>query len=216
MLVGKALAVARLTPMHYSQPAMKRRQILSAGSLLLSSWLPAACKDSKPQLPTLGKVPAFELTDQEGATFGSKQLQGQIWVAAFMFTRCPSICPRITRVMVELQQRAKQRGLEMHWVSFSVDPENDRPPVLKAFAKEHGSDLANWSYLTGPLKAIRDTAEQGFKLALEGKPTEGAEHMGITHGSHLVLVDERLNIRGYYRTLDDHAQKQLLDDVEGL
>jgi protein SCO1/2 len=175
-----------------------------------------ACESKRPDLPTLTRVPGFQLTDQAGQPFAAEQLRGKTWAAAFMFTRCPSICPRITRTMVELQRRADADGVVMHWVSFSVDPENDNPAVLRAYASEHGCDLKNWSFLTGPVNEIRETAEQGFKIAFEGDPKEGAEHMGISHGSHLVLVDPQLNIRGYYRTLDGDAQGRLLLDAKQL
>lgn len=184
--------------------------------VVLGLALFCGCQETKPELPTLGHVPSFELTDQEGHAFTPQQLQGRPWVAAFMFTRCPSVCPRITRVMQGLQTRAKADGTDIHWVSFSVDPGNDTPAVLKSYAEEFHADLNSWSFLTGPLEKIRETSEQGFKVAFEGSPKEGAEHLGITHGSHLILVDRSMNIRGYYRTLDDDAQQRLLADAKAL
>jgi protein SCO1/2 len=175
-----------------------------------------SCDSKSKDLPPLGAVPSFQLQDQESRAFGSAELRGKVWVAAFMFTRCPMICPRITAAMKELQARALAESVTLHWVSFSVDPEHDSPAVLKAYAQEHGAALENWSFLTGPLSTVKTTAEEGFKLGVEGKATDGAEHLGITHGSHLVLVDRTLNIRGYYRTLDDDAQRRLLDDAKQL
>jgi protein SCO1 len=202
-----------------SQLRYLRRDFMRFGSLAATGALSTqlfGCKKSRPELPTLSSVPPFQLTDQEGRPFGAEQLRGKTWAAAFMFTRCPSICPRITKTMAELQRKGNADGVGLHWISFSVDPENDTPAVLKAYAAEHGCDLKSWSFLTGPIEQVRDTAENGFKIAFEGKPTEGADHMGISHGSHLVLVDPRLNIRGYYRTLDGDAQERLLADARGL
>src|SRR5690606_29307028 len=146
--------------------------------------------------------------------FGAGDLRGKVSVAAFMFTRCPTICPRITATMQELQTRAKQSGVPIHWVSFSVDPDNDTPAVLQTYAKERQLDVTSWSFLTGDSTQIRTVAEQGFKIAAEGKAEATSEHYGISHGSHLVLVDKRGRIRGYYRTLDDDAQTRLLDDAK--
>ena len=53
------------------------------------------------------------------------------------------------------------------------------------------------------------------KVALERRP-DSSEHGGITQGSHLVLVDRRGAIRGYYRTSDDAALDQLLADAARL
>lgn len=173
------------------------------------------CKRA-PELPTLGSVGSFALTDQAGLPVSEGTLRGQVWAAAFFFTRCPTVCPRITRKMRELQQAAAKDSVKLQLVSFSVDPENDTPPVLQSYAKQYGADLASWRFLTGDLEVVRKTSEQGFKLALDGKATAGAEHFGLFHGSHLVLVDGAGQIRGYYRTSEDEQLAQLLKDAASL
>jgi protein SCO1/2 len=165
------------------------------------------------ELPALGNVGKFSLTDQAGGAVSAETLRGQVWAAAFFFTRCPTVCPRITRRMRDLQQAAAKGGVKLGLVSFSVDPDNDTPEVLAAYAKQYGADLATWRFLTGDLEVIRKTSEQGFKLALDGKATPGAEHFGLFHGSHLVLVDGNGQIRGYYRTSEDEQMAQLLKDA---
>lgn len=171
---------------------------------------------SKPETPRLGQVGAFSLVDQNGRAFSQANLSGKVWVASFFFTRCPTICPRITRRMRSLQVAAKERGLSLAQVSFSVDPDNDTPPVLLAYAERYGADLGSWSFLTGDLDVVKRTVIDGFKLALDGKAEQGAENGGIIHGSHLVLVDQHAAIRGYYRSEDDDEQKRLLDDAARL
>src|SRR4051812_27712506 len=63
-----------------------------------------------PPLPVLGTLPEFKLVDQEGRPFGGADLRGYVWVAGFIFTRCPTICPAITARMGKIQHRA--RGIE--------------------------------------------------------------------------------------------------------
>jgi protein SCO1/2 len=182
---------------------------MAIGGLLLSS---SACRRAH-DLPELGDVGSFSLKDQANRPITAASLRGRVWAAAFFFTRCPSVCPRITRRMRDLQQRAAKQHVALELVSFSVDPENDTPEVLSAYAKEYGADLASWRFLTGDLEVVRKTSEQGFKLALDGKPTPGADHLGLFHGSHLVLVDARGIIRGYYRTSEDAQMTQILEDA---
>lgn len=167
-------------------------------------------------LPTLGQVGAFALVDQSGVNVDERTLRGKVWVAAFFFTRCPTICPRITRRMRALQLAALAAKQPLQLVSFSVDPENDTPPTLLAYAKSFDADLQSWRFLTGDLQVVKRTVVDGFKLALDGKPDPGAENGGIIHGSHLVLVDETLQIRGYYRTDDDDDMKRVLEDAARL
>jgi protein SCO1/2 len=166
--------------------------------------------------PELGQVGAFQLTDQGGNSFGSAGLTGTVWVAAFMFTRCPTVCPKITKQMRELQVIAQARGLKIRFVSFSVDPEHDTPSALKAYGERFGADFKSWSFLTGDYEVVKRTTVEGFKMALEGKADPGQDHFGILHGSHLVLVDKAGKLRGYYRANEADAMAQLLSDAARL
>ena len=192
---------------------LSRRALL--GWALAAPATSLGCKRA-PELPALGSVGSFALTDQAGRPVTEGSLRGQVWAAAFFFTRCPTVCPRITRKMREVQQAAAKDSVKLQLVSFSVDPENDTPAVLDAYAKQYGAELKRWRFLTGDLDVVRKTSEQGFKLALDGKATPGAEHFGLFHGSHLVLVDAAGQIRGYYRTSEDEQLAQLLRDAASL
>jgi len=188
-------------------------------SILLSLALGATtlgCRKQAEPLPNLGQIGAFSLLDQNGRAVSAETLRGKVWVAAFFFTHCPTICPRITQRMRSLQVAAAHEGKTLAWVSFSVDPENDTPPVLLAYAKRFDADLKTWSFLTGELAVVKHTVVDGFKLALDGKADPAAENGGIIHGSHLVLVDRTLSIRGYYRTDDDEAMRRILEDAARL
>jgi protein SCO1 len=179
----------------------------------LASLAFAACHPKSEPLPKLGQLATFALVDQDGKSVTAESLRGRVWVAAFFFTHCPTICPRITRRMRALQVAAAGHAPPLTFVSFSVDPENDTPPVLLAYAKKYEADVRNWSFLTGDLAVVKSTVVDGFKLALDGKPDPAAENGGIIHGAYLVLVDSSLAIRGYYRTDDDAEMKRVLEDA---
>jgi protein SCO1/2 len=195
------------------------RSALILGLCLLLFVLGAAgagCKKQPQPLPNLGQVGAFSLVDQNAHAQSAETLRGKVWVAAFFFTRCPSICPRITRRMRLLQVAAAERAQTLTLVSFSVDPENDTPPVLLAYAQRFEAAPKNWLFLTGELDVVKRTVVDGFKLALDGKADPAAENGGIIHGSHLVLVDRTLAIRGYYRTDDEDDMLRILEDAARL
>ncbi|MDX2053961.1 MAG: SCO family protein [Polyangiaceae bacterium] len=212
-----------MPPFHspsYAEPSVARRRLASRRLFLLGlcacmGMVLGACRRA-PALPTLGDIVEFHLQDQEGRDFSPGKLRGRVWVAAFMFTRCPSICPRITKQMHELQLVTQARKLPVHFVSISVDPENDTPAVLRKYGEKYGADFSSWSFVTGDYSVIRRTSVEGFKLALEGKADAKKEHLGILHGSHLVLVDGKAKIRGYYRTSDKESMQQLLVDAAQL
>lgn len=170
----------------------------------------------EPPLPEYGSVADFSLLAQDGKPFARADLKGTPWVAAFMFTRCPTICPRITAQMAELQKRAQQEGIALRLVSFSVDPEHDTPAVLARYAAEHGADPSTWTFATGDLSAIKRTSEESFKLAFDPQQGADVDPAGVLHGSHLVLVDPRGVIRGYYASSDQATIERLLADAKRL
>lgn len=190
-----------------------RRRTLFQAALALA--LAPGCR-RRPELDQLGTLGDFALTDQDGRRFGTAELRGQVWVASFFFTRCPTVCPRLIAALRELQAAASASRVPLRLVSFSVDPEHDTPAVLKDYALKQKAELSSWSFLTGDAELIQKTAVSGFKLAMEGRADAGAEHFGILHGSHLMLVDAALTLRGYYRSEEAEARAQLLEDARSL
>ncbi len=189
---------------------MKRRTLLTV--LLLGAPALVGCRRA---LPDLGAAPAFELIDQAEQPRSRDSLRGRVWVATFMFTRCPTVCPQMMAAMRDVQQRATQRRLDLQLVTFSVDPEHDTPSVLTDFARRHGADLESWSFLTGDPERVHAVAK-GFKVAFEGQADAGVDHFGILHGAHAVLVDRHLAIRGYYRIREAEERDRLLVDARSL
>jgi len=150
-----------------------------------------------PRLPVLGAVPPFELTAQDGGAFGSKDLAGRVWVASVIFTRCETGCPAITRQMARIQGRTRNLEPAFHLVSISVDPEFDDPARLATYARAHRASPRMWTFLTGPVEAVRDTVLRGLRVSM-GEDAKRPEEQDISHGTHLVLVDGEGRIRGYY------------------
>lgn len=153
-----------------------------------------------PPLPVLGQLPAFTLTSQHGVPYGREALRGHVWVADFFFTSCPSMCPRMTRHMAQIQSRLREAGDAVRLVSFSVDPEVDTPERLRDYAARYGAG-ERWMFLTGPTPEIKRVSEQGFRLAVGDAPSaQGrAADVDIIHGGYFILIDRDARIRGYYR-----------------
>ncbi len=130
------------------------------------------------------RAPDFSLIDQAGEGVTSARLRGQILVVDFVFTRCAGPCPILTARNVELQ-RALDPSLRerVRFVSISLDPANDTPEALRAYASERGAELANWSFLTGP---EADVAEVVRRF---GVGTLRAPDGNIDHALATFLVD---------------------------
>ncbi len=149
-------------------------------------------------LPELGEVPPFTLTDTDGQPFGSDALAGKVWIADFMFTSCPTICPVLSTNLSRVQDELKSRELgdDVILVSISVDPERDTPDVLEEYGKRFGAEPGRWRFLTGERTAIWTLCRDGFHLPVQDNPGNTAEP--ILHAGKFVLVDQTGTIRGYY------------------
>jgi protein SCO1/2 len=166
-----------------------------------------------PASPSLSMpLPAFRLTNERGEPFGSKELEGRVWVADFVFTSCPTACPKLTARMAEIQHRTRNLGDAFHLVTFTVDPENDTPERLAAYAAKHRASKSRWTFLTGPLGELETTVVKGFKVAMgKEESSPGSGIFSIFHGERLVLVDAKGNIRGYYEATDEGTDALLRD-----
>jgi protein SCO1/2 len=167
-------------------------------------------------LPVLGKIPAFSLIDSDGRSVTQADLQGGVWVADFIFTQCPNICPALSAQMAQLQHRlASQGGQGVRLVSISVDPAHDTPAALHAYADRFKADPSRWLFMTGERDALHALISSGFQLAVaERSPSENTDGQGlITHSDRFVLVDRDLNIRAYYHGQEPESVQRIVDDV---
>lgn len=165
-----------------------------------------------PLPPARGPLPDFLLMDHQRRPISRASLQGSVWIAGFIFTRCAGQCPLISAQMARLQ--GALRGVAgVRLVSFSVDPDYDTPERLTAYAARYGADAERWSFVTGDPAALTSLIRDGFHL---GIGADGSAEEPITHSVKLVLVDQRGAIRGYYDTAEPSALARLRADARRL
>lgn len=148
--------------------------------------------------PVMFTLPDYELVDHEERPFTPDTLRGKVWVAAFIFTSCPSTCPAVTRAMLDLRERFDRNDIDVEFVSISVDPVNDTPAVLAAHAEEVGAEHGKWRFVTGDLATIKTLAEDGFHLGVGERTDQEGGLYDIAHSTKLALVDQQGNVRGFY------------------
>jgi protein SCO1/2 len=189
--------------------AVWRRAAILVALLLPLCCLLASCTDPSSKLPNYGPVPKFSMTDSLGHPFDGSVLVGKVWVADFIYTSCPGPCPRMTSQMHGLQKQLAA-DQDVRLVSISVDPANDTPAVLNAFANRFGGPAEDWVFLTGTPATVHLLAHDVFKV--------GDIIQSMDHSTKFMVVDKRGNLRGYYSS-DDDAESgipALLKDVESL
>ena len=137
-------------------------------------------------------IPRFALYNQDGQLVDAGRLQGRQVVIDFIYTQCPfpQMCPLSTQKMMEIQKQARAAGVtNLELVSISLDPSNDTPAVLKAYAKAREIDTSNFTFLTGPESAIRDLLAQ---LGVIAEFKDGV----IKHNLVTLLIDTTGKIAG--------------------
>jgi protein SCO1/2 len=160
-------------------------------------------------LPVHGTVADFALTDRSGRPVARADLAGHVWIADFIFTRCQTICPRMTAAMSTLATDLADAP-EVRFVSITVDPAYDTVYVLADFAARYNADPERWYFLTGTKEAIYPLLADSFHLSAEG--ADGA----FNHSTRFVLVDGTGRIRGYYDSADAETLRRLAADARRL
>ncbi|MFM6942103.1 MAG: SCO family protein [Aquirufa sp.] len=164
-------------------------------------------------------IPSFTLTDESGKPFASQSLQGKIYVASFFFTRCGTICPKITTQLSRVQDTFHQDS-EVQLLSISVDPAFDQPEKLAAYAKRFDANKGQWHFLTGEKKSIYPLALKGFHVPLADASEYDAAIKNpdetFIHSERLILVDKEGIIRGFYDGTDKKEVDRLLVEIKVL
>lgn len=177
---------------------------------------------TKSDLATIGVAPQFSLTDQDNKTISNQTYAGKVYVVEFFFSTCPSICP-IMNTNMKLVQESFASNTNFGIASFTINPENDTPEVLKKHAETIKAKGINWHFLTGDRTKIFDIANKGYNLYVgqNGKVNGGFEHSGF-----FALIDKKGKIRCrkdefgnpiiYYDGLKEEGVKQIKQDITKL
>ena len=126
--------------------------------------------------------------DENGKPRTLADLRGHRVALTFIYTRCPvpDFCPLMNRNFATVQESLRRRKdlRDVRLLSVTLDPEYDRPPVLKAQAKVYGADPAIWSFLTGETKDLQAFASQ-FGIYSETDAQSGE----IVHSLRTAVID---------------------------
>ena len=172
------------------------------------------------------KIPDFKFINQNNEIVINDSLDGNIYIAKFFFTSCPTICPVMTKNMAYVQRKLNVYP-NIKFVSHTVDPVNDNPDRLLKYVKKMRSknimiDLNNWCFLTGDKEEIYEIAKSYFVNVSPDSLAPG----GFLHSEYFVLidkegrvrsgVDENNNVVGVYDGTNDAQMKDLINDVKVL
>jgi protein SCO1/2 len=152
----------------------------------------------------------FKLTDQNGNPATFKTFDKKILVVNFFYTDCPSVCSEVNKNMSMLVSNY-ERNKMLRFVSITVDPEHDTPPVLKSYAEKFKPVSSKWLFLTGDTTTIYNLARNGFLVnALK------AGKDNFVYSDMIILIDQDKRIRGYYTGAATNEVNRLNDEIKVL
>lgn len=157
-------------------------------------------------------IPDFKFINQYGDSISQKSLKGNIYVADFFFTTCPSICPIMHRNMLTVYNEFKNVS-DFKIISHTIDPKHDSVAVLKAYADKLGISGQSWWLLQGKKEATYQLGEKSYLVAM--KQDDGTPG-GFVHQGWFVLIDKQSRIRGYYDGTQPNEVAKLIADINTL
>jgi protein SCO1/2 len=167
-------------------------------ALLLVVAVLAACSESP-------KPPAFKTTDISGADFGKgfdlldasgkpttlTDFKGKVVVLFFGFTHCPDVCPGTLAELALVKKQLGADGDRMQVVFVTLDPERDRPEILKEYVPAFDPSFVG---LYGDPAAIARTAKE-FKVFYKKVPGTAPDTYSLDHTAAAFVFDPQGRLR---------------------
>ena len=158
------------------------------------------------------QVKGIPFTNQLGKKVQLSDLHGKIIVMNFFFSRCPVVCPGLTRNMKRLQNSFAKSDSIVQFISVSVDPEYDSAAIMRKYADRFDINYDNWWFVTGEKKAIYDFAIKEMKANIADTNVDTA----FIHTENFFLLDSNRVIRGFYNGFDTLALAKLASNIPTL
>jgi protein SCO1/2 len=114
-------------------------------------------------------VPAVQLVRDDGklVSLPDEMNDGRPIVLNFIFTTCTTICPVMSSLLAQFEHRLGPDAGKVNLMSISIDPEQDTPARLRAYASKFHAG-PEWHHYTGTL-AASISAQQAFGMYSGGK-----------------------------------------------
>lgn len=143
-------------------------------------------------------APPFELTDHDGRPFSNRNLAGRPYLLFFGFTHCPDVCPTTLAWLSEHLTELGPIAAPLRVVFVSVDPERDRPDVLKDYLASFEDHIVG---LTGTVAGLKSMTSR-WGIYVRKVPLSGGDYT-IDHTASVFMVGDDGRLRG---TLNIHDQ----------
>ena len=131
---------------------------------------------------------AFTLVDHNGKTVTDQDVITGPTLIYFGYTYCPDFCPMDTERNAIAVEILDERGVEVHPVFVTIDPERDTPELLAEYAQSFHPRMTG---LTGSLEQVA-AASRAYKTYYKKQDSDDDEFYLVDHStfSYLVFPEE--------------------------
>jgi len=159
-------------------------------------------------------VRPFKFINQDGQPVTQENVKGKVFVAAYFFTTCKGICPRMNYNLKTVYEELKNEP-DFLLLSHTCDPETDSVPQLKKYVDSLGVDIRKWIFLTGRKDSLYSMARLSYTIDDPANNVKSIDD-DFLHTQFWALIDRNGDVRKIYDGLDDREVKKLIEDARKL
>ncbi len=176
------------------------------------------------RLPPLGMAADGDVLDIKGKSIKLHDVMGdKFTLLAFMYSTCSDVngCPLTSYVFYQIRAEIKKNpalAKKLKLISFSFDPENDTPEVMRLYQNNFNFDGKNsedWAFLTTKSESTLLPILKSYNQEIQRQISSGGKSSGYSHVLRVFLVDPQKRIRNIYSVAFLH-QGILLTDIQTL
>jgi protein SCO1 len=119
---------------------------------LCHGTLPVVLGDGVTRSTANYSLPTIKLTRSDGKRMSAKDVfdDGRPLIVNFVYTSCTTVCPVSSQVFMRARELLGAERDKINMVSISIDPEQDTPRKLDAYAKRFAA-AGQWAHYTGTI-----------------------------------------------------------------
>ena len=177
-------------------------KLIAVGALYISAaGIVGACSDKKTEFRGVDITGAdyardIPLTDHNGQKRSLQDFRGKVVVVFFGYTQCPDVCPTSMQELVEVKQMLGKDGDRLQGIFVTVDPERDKPEMLKAYMANFDPSFLALSGTPEQTAAVAKDFKIYYKK-VDGK-TPTSYTMDHSAGSYVYDTAGRLRVYNRY------------------
>jgi protein SCO1/2 len=156
------------------------------------------------------QIPNVKFISSTGDSLDFSDYKTELLIVNFFYSRNGSPLNEMNQTMRGIKEEFKDNKL-VRFISISVDPDFDKPKVLRSYAKQLNTGLTRWNLLTADTAIVYPLARNSFFVnAFKGTNGE----TDYIFSDQLILLDVNHRIRGYYKATSTDEMKRLSDELK--